>query len=114
MPVHHAVVFRYTDFGQGATTGSGDTDAGVGLVGGTVGRADQPFTGAVEKSVGLEIHLHRNVHALVDVSVGLPAEPDGKRTAGLPAKNHVKWHGLGAVFQIGRIAKGDDPCTGRV
>ena len=107
MPVHDTVAFGHVDHHQPTAARTANAMTGLRAVHGTVGGTHQPLAAAVKKSVGLVVHFHGYVGALVQIAIDLALEADGKAARGSPAVHHIKGHGFTAVHQIGRIAQGD-------
>jgi hypothetical protein len=101
MPVDNAVMFSQVNLHQSPAARTSTAGAGIGLVSGAMGGAQQPLAGIVKKAVGLVVQLHGNVRTTVQVRVNPTLVTDCKRTAGLPAKFHIKGYGVATVTQIG-------------
>lgn len=114
MPVHHTIALGHGYLDQPAAAGPAHAVARLRVVHGTVGGTHQPTATAVEKAVGLIVHLHGNVGTLVQVAIDLAFKPDGKPSGCAPAVHHVKGNGISAVQQIGRVAQGDGWCISHV
>src|SRR5215207_8479751 len=67
MPVDHPVPFTQHDLDQPAAAGTSGAFAGLRLVDRSVRRAQQPSAAVIEETVRLEIELHRNMAAAVQV-----------------------------------------------
>jgi hypothetical protein len=77
MPVHDAVALAQRYLDQSAAAGA-PRHSPFGSVHGAMRGTHQPTAGAVEKTVGLVVHFHRNMGALVQVGIHLAFKTDGK------------------------------------
>lgn len=100
MPVHDAVTLGYVNLYQATAARAHLALTGLGRIHGAMRGAHQPVACAVKKTVGLVIHLYRDMGATVQVGVHLSCIANGKSTARLTAILHVKRNGFATVEQI--------------
>ena len=103
--MHDTILLAKVNLDQAAATRSASTDTCVWLVSGAMRGAYQQVAGAVKKSIGLVIHLHRHMGATVQVGVHLILVTDGKGTADSTAIDHFKGNCLVTVDEIRGVAK---------
>lgn len=106
MPVHHAISFRQGNFHQATPARPASAGPCVRLVGGPMGRAQEPVSGVVKKPIGLVVHLHGDMRAAVQIRMWHPTETDRERAAGLPGVNHIEWQCICAILQVDAVAQG--------
>lgn len=97
MPVDFVANLRNLDFHQSATAGACHAVSRLGGIGRAMRGAHEPLSGRVEKSIRLEIELHRHVRAAIQVGQRLAFKSHRKSAANLPVIHDLKGHSLGRV-----------------
>lgn len=100
MPVHEFIDFGEFNLDQTSPAGAASAFTRLGPVNSTVGGTHQPISGAVKKTVGLVIHLHRYVGTSIQVGMHLPPIANRKGTAIFAQVDDIERDCVSAIDQI--------------